>query len=312
MLYGVPVDEFPATIRDAIIITRALDIKYLWVDALCIFQDSKSDWEIEAPQMSAVYSNAALTIIAAAASSAKTGIFHQRLSEPSSGLKLRNRTPTRDFSEDCKDKSTPRSSEKLIYARANGDIDDMPHRRNCPWIIRGWTLQEDVLSWRTLTYTSKQMIWRCVSGIHWESRKSRTELFPRTRNLPDFNRYLYNLSQIPSEQIKSYPDDFCHQDFIKHRDWYRLVQIYTERELTKRSDKLPAIGGVASILQDRIEDSYCAGALARRSYFRSCMETQCSDRGAKMERGAFSPFSIRHGAGLAFVVRFTFHSRSSE
>jgi hypothetical protein len=29
--------------------------------------------------------------------------------------------------------------------------------------------------------------------------------------------------------------------------------------LTKRSDKLPAIGSVANILQDRIKDSYCAG-----------------------------------------------------
>jgi hypothetical protein len=137
MLHGVPVDEFPATIRDAIIITRALDIKYLWVDALCIFQDSKSDWEIEAPQMSAVYSNAALTVISAASSSAKIGIFHQRSSEPSCGLTLKNRAPTPDFPEERKDKSTQRPSKKVIYVRANGDIDDVPHRRNCTWVTRG-------------------------------------------------------------------------------------------------------------------------------------------------------------------------------
>jgi hypothetical protein len=105
----------------------------------------------------------------------------------------------------------------------------------------------------------KQMIWRCVSRIHWESGKSRTELFPRRDNLLDFNRYLYNLSQIPSEHTANHPDDFQHQYFIKYQDWYRLVKIYTERELTKRSDKLPAIGGVANILPDRIKDSYCAG-----------------------------------------------------
>ena len=192
MLHGVPVDEFPATIRDAIIITRAPDIKYLWVDALCIFQDSKSDWDwgIEAPQMFAVYSNAALTVIAASSSSAKTGFFHQGSSEPFCGLTLKSRTLTRDFSEECKDKSSQRSSKKAIYVRASGDIDDVPDRGNCPWVTRSWTLQEDVLSWRTLTYTSKQMIWRCVSRIHWESGKSRTGLFPRTHNLLEFNRYL--------------------------------------------------------------------------------------------------------------------------
>lgn len=259
MLHGVPVDEFPATIRDAIIITRALDIKYLWVDAICIFQDSSSDWEIEAPQMSKIYSNAALTIIAAASSSTKTGIFHQRLPEPSCRLPLENGTSTRDILEDREDRSIQGTPEGIIYVRANGDINDTPDRGNCPWVTRGWTLQEDILSWRTLTYTSKQMIWRCVSSMHWESGKRRTGLFPRTHNLPDFNRYLFNISKFPLEQIKSHPNDFHHQDFVKYQTWYRLVEIYTQRELTKRSDKLFAMAGAASILQDRIEDTYCAG-----------------------------------------------------
>jgi hypothetical protein len=155
------------------------------------------------------------------------------------------------------------------------------------------------------------MIWRCVSGIHWESGKSRTGLFPRTHNLPDFNRYLYNLSQIPSEQIKSYPDDFRHQDFVGYQDWYRLVQIYTERELTKRSDKLPAIGSVANILQDRIKDSYCAG-FGVAILFSVLYGNTTFRYGNQNGKRSLSPQSIRHGAGLAFAVRCIFHSRSSE
>src|ERR1700737_4722429 len=35
---GVPLSNFPATLRDAVVITRRLGVKYLWVDALCIQQ----------------------------------------------------------------------------------------------------------------------------------------------------------------------------------------------------------------------------------------------------------------------------------
>jgi hypothetical protein len=48
-------DELPQTIKDAVTITRALGIQYLWVDALCIIQDSQEDWEAESKKMADVY-----------------------------------------------------------------------------------------------------------------------------------------------------------------------------------------------------------------------------------------------------------------
>jgi hypothetical protein len=42
--HGVEIKMLDATIRDAIKISRGLEIQYLWVDALCIFQDEESDW----------------------------------------------------------------------------------------------------------------------------------------------------------------------------------------------------------------------------------------------------------------------------
>jgi Heterokaryon incompatibility protein (HET) len=61
---GIPLSRMPATFRDAVIVCRKLCICYLWIDALCILQDSDEDWAKEAPQMGSVYSNAVFTISA--------------------------------------------------------------------------------------------------------------------------------------------------------------------------------------------------------------------------------------------------------
>lgn len=60
----------PATFRDAIAVTRSLGYQYLWIDSLCIIQDDRHDWGVEAEQMASIYKNGALTLAAAAAAAA--------------------------------------------------------------------------------------------------------------------------------------------------------------------------------------------------------------------------------------------------
>lgn len=43
MKSGFPVSAFPMTFRDAVQVTRSLGIRFLWIDALCIMQDSSGD-----------------------------------------------------------------------------------------------------------------------------------------------------------------------------------------------------------------------------------------------------------------------------
>ena len=45
---GFYVNALPRTFQDAIKITRSLGVSFIWIDSLCIFQDSKEDWGIEA------------------------------------------------------------------------------------------------------------------------------------------------------------------------------------------------------------------------------------------------------------------------
>lgn len=61
----IPVDKIPKTYRDAMIIARALDVSYLWIDSLCIVQDDDADWHSQSAEMASVYQNSYLTIAAA-------------------------------------------------------------------------------------------------------------------------------------------------------------------------------------------------------------------------------------------------------
>ncbi|KAL2292366.1 hypothetical protein FJTKL_09345 [Diaporthe vaccinii] len=55
----------PKTIQDAMLLVRAIGQRYLWVDSLCIVQDSTSSWELNAKAMHLIYGNAYFTICAA-------------------------------------------------------------------------------------------------------------------------------------------------------------------------------------------------------------------------------------------------------
>lgn len=61
-LEGIPLDDLPSTIVDALWLCHRLRIRYLWVDRLCIKQDDEKDWSEQASRMCEVYSRSALTI----------------------------------------------------------------------------------------------------------------------------------------------------------------------------------------------------------------------------------------------------------
>jgi hypothetical protein len=75
---SVPLDELPKTFQDAIQITKCLGIRYLWIDSLCIIQDSTQDWGKEAAAMSQVYKNAYWYIAATSASDSSVERFFAR------------------------------------------------------------------------------------------------------------------------------------------------------------------------------------------------------------------------------------------
>ncbi|KAI1330308.1 heterokaryon incompatibility protein-domain-containing protein [Xylariaceae sp. FL0255] len=76
--YGMNSNLLPPTFRDAVEVAEWFNIRWLWIDSLCIIQDSREDWQREAPMMCEVYQNALLNISADHATDARGGCFRDR------------------------------------------------------------------------------------------------------------------------------------------------------------------------------------------------------------------------------------------
>lgn len=153
---GVEDASLPQTFQDAVIITRKLGVKYLWIDSLCILQKngqkedpaSKKDWDKESQLMEKIFGSAYLTIAASCANNRFEGF-------------LKPRVPRQFVTMRGGDGAQFHLCE--IIDKFETDVEKGELNR------RGWVLQERALSQRTLHFTSKQTYWECGDGIKCET-----------------------------------------------------------------------------------------------------------------------------------------------
>lgn len=72
---GLRYKDLPKTFRDAVDVTRGLGYKFLWIDSLCIIQDSAEDWKSEASRMAIIYDSAIVAIAAMDAEDSSQGLY---------------------------------------------------------------------------------------------------------------------------------------------------------------------------------------------------------------------------------------------
>jgi hypothetical protein len=151
---NVPWSQLPPAFQDAIEVSRHLGIDYLWIDALCIVQGDKLDWEKESANMAEVYGNAFLTICAAATIDSKQHIF-QDLPE--------------DFTQHPLGETGVFLRTQIIhdslFELSASNVNFTMEREAAPLFWRAWTFQEMLLSQRVLFYGSYEVAWRCRSEI---------------------------------------------------------------------------------------------------------------------------------------------------
>ena len=75
---GIPMSALQKTFQDLGLVAKHLDVNYLWIDCLCIFQDDPEGWARESVMMDKVYSNRWLNVSACAAENGTEGFFVNR------------------------------------------------------------------------------------------------------------------------------------------------------------------------------------------------------------------------------------------
>ena len=75
LMDGILLKDLPKTIKDAVQVTRALNVRYLWVESLCILQDSDTDKALRLPHMNAYYRQATAVISASGATDVCSGFL---------------------------------------------------------------------------------------------------------------------------------------------------------------------------------------------------------------------------------------------
>ncbi|KAL9032058.1 MAG: hypothetical protein Q9214_008126, partial [Letrouitia sp. 1 TL-2023] len=232
----------PKTFRDAIQVTRKLHIRWLWIDSLCIIQDSPEDWETQAAQMCMVYRNAHLTIAASSASNSSIGCFTTRNGHQIRPLELPFTVPgSASTSTRLDGSSRPTFLSFGPTPRERKDQTTLPLETRC------WTLQERVLSTRVLSYEAGTVAFYCISNECDEADPSGRFYEEYSHHHKQLQRsFLYNRSfdgkladAALSTKITT-PNEQSH-----HMSWTGVVENYTERQLSYNRDKLVAIYGIA-------------------------------------------------------------------
>lgn len=145
---GMHFDDLPQTFKDAVKVTRGLNIQFLWIDSLCIIQDDAKDWEAESERMEDVFSSAYCTIAASSANSSLEGFLQTRRQRECVTL----RSPKLGTLYLCK------AIDNFQKDVEQGELNK-----------RGWVLQERALSRRSIHFTSNQVYWECGKDVHCET-----------------------------------------------------------------------------------------------------------------------------------------------
>jgi hypothetical protein len=149
---GIPITDLEATFADATRIVIQLGLKYLWIDALCIIQDShgQEDRIYHVGQLKDIYGSCFLNIAAAHADNASIGCFSERPLGATTPVSI----PAPVF--DARQIPIPEeTSTTRVYPPRF-------HRLSAFKLSsRGWVFQERLLSPRTVHYDVYEVYWEC-------------------------------------------------------------------------------------------------------------------------------------------------------
>jgi len=249
---GIPVSLMAKVMQDAVLVCHSLSIQYLWIDALCIIQDTigsrhDSDWDIESEMMGLIFLNAHVTICAASAASCHES-FLNRTKKPRVDIGYASTLHSQAFGTFTL--LDPVGADAMYQQDSpQSDGGDDPLYRDlwrCKWRTRGWVFQEQYMSTRHLIFGRSMMHFKCA----WLSISE--------------NGYAHRWRepQLFSEKIRLATEGTTNGAF-NYRDHRSLIQEYARTHLSFETDRLPAFAGIARAISGSSKDKYLAGMWRR-------------------------------------------------
>ncbi|KAE8155184.1 heterokaryon incompatibility protein-domain-containing protein [Aspergillus avenaceus] len=131
--------SLPLTIRDAVTACVRLNIRYLWVDRVCILQDDLDTKAKQIDAMAHIYHHAYITLVALEGDGANHGL---------PGVTNRRDTVPRTY-----------KFQDAYLARMHPSYAEIVEQSK--WQSRGWTYQEAVLASRLLLFSATGVFFKC-------------------------------------------------------------------------------------------------------------------------------------------------------
>ncbi|KAH5279393.1 hypothetical protein HBI23_050860 [Parastagonospora nodorum] len=235
------------TFQDAITLTRTLGFRYIWIDSLCIIQDSTEDWQVESAKMASIYSNGYLTIAGTKSRNGLGGLFSSTPDYRVAG-------------------TTPEGEKYCLYFRERIDhqIDNIlesagmtSSEKYYPLLSRAWVYQERMLSTRVLHFGRYELFFECKSTIQCECGTIRFHGAGTETPVPLIKVGYAGALEAYDQCYKA--DALEKVQYHGARLWRSMVSCYTALRLTKSKDRLPAFGGLARQMASKRKTRYLAG-----------------------------------------------------
>jgi hypothetical protein len=234
--HHINIGALPQTFRDAVAITQAINVRYLWIDSLCIVQDDPDEWAQEAEKMASIFQNAYLTVCAAGARSCKEGCGVSTQFSPAVHVDIPS--TAKENSRDSRNAAGLRQ----LCVRRRGWRQVLEHCvavRQFPIHSRGWIFQETLLSRRVIYFTPEsQFYWQCCSLFESEDGILHS-------GIPD------NTVPSSAERLCEPSDRFdkLQNDELAPNIWNEWMRDYFAREFSVKQDRLPALAGATALYQ---------------------------------------------------------------
>ncbi|KAI0596701.1 heterokaryon incompatibility protein-domain-containing protein [Biscogniauxia sp. FL1348] len=246
-LSGIDISVLPQTIQDAISLTKDLEFDYLWVDSLCIIQDSDEDKNKQIGQMRQIYNDAYLTIVAASATKVSEGFLQTRAPPIPPDTRLAFQLPG----------GKGVGTFYFYISIKNGEDQETYHPSMEPVSKRGWCLQEFMLAPRALVFTSRTVQYHCQYDVMNVGDSYHPTYIARPR-FPDAV-YAFSTDWDASSTTPPRISTSSRQWNAVHQGWSTALTDYTQRSITVPDDKLRAFAGVAELFHRARATAYLAG-----------------------------------------------------